>query len=126
MIKTLIPIALGGAIGALARYGASLGIHSLTGLGFPYGTLFVNVIGSFSIGALYVVISHSSAELGSYRALLIVGLLGAFTTFSTFSIETVLLIEGGHLLKAALNVSLSVLTCLIACSAGLTLARGQL
>ena len=126
MMKMLLPIAIGGAIGAVARYSASLGIHSLAGDGFPYGTLFVNVVGSFLIGVLYIVATQASAEPGSYRPLLIIGLLGAFTTFSTFSIETVLLIEAGQLFKAALNVSLSVLTCLIACYAGLNLARAHI
>ena len=87
-LKVLIPIALGGALGAIMRYLASLGIHGIAGTGFPYGTLLVNVLGSFLIGVLYVVIIESPAGFTHYRAPLIVGLLGAFTTFSAFSLET--------------------------------------
>ena len=124
-MKVLIPIAIGGAIGAMARYGASLGIHSLTGHGFPYGTLFVNITGSFAIGVLYILITESAAELGHYRAPLIVGLLGAFTTYSAFSIETVHLMEAGEIYKAGVNVILNVGLCLAACWGGLTYGRYQ-
>lgn len=122
-LKVLIPIALGGALGALGRYVAALGIHGLAGTGFPYGTLFVNVLGSFLIGVLYVVIVEAPAGFGHYRGPLIVGLLGAFTTFSAFSIETVHLLEGGEIVKAGLNVLFNVVLCLIACWGGLTIAR---
>ena len=124
-MKILIPIALGGAIGAIARYAASLGIHSVAGHDFPYGTLLVNVAGSLAIGWLYVVIIESGSDLGHYRAPLIVGLLGAFTTFSAFSLETVHLMEAGQVLKAAANVLLNVILCLVACWGGLVLGRYQ-
>lgn len=124
-MKILIPIAIGGALGAMARYAASLGIHGIAGHGFPYGTLVVNVVGSFAIGLLYVLIIESASDLGHYRAPLMVGLLGAFTTFSAFSLETMHLLEAGSLLKAAANVLLNVVMCLVACWGGLTLGRGQ-
>ncbi len=122
-LKILLPIALGGAVGAILRYLASLGIHGLAGTGFPYGTLLVNVLGSFLIGVLYVVIIEAPAGFTHYRAPLIVGLLGAFTTFSAFSLETVHLLEGGEVVKAGLNVLFNVVLCLGACWGGLTLAR---
>lgn len=122
-LKILLPIALGGAVGAILRYLGSLGIHGLAGTGFPYGTLFVNVLGSFLIGVLYVVIIEAPAGFTHYRAPIMVGLLGAFTTFSAFSLETVHLLEGGEVVKAGLNVLLNVVLCLAACWGGLTLAR---
>ena len=118
-------IALGGAFGAIARYAASLGIHSVAGQGFPYGTLLVNVAGSFAIGVLYVVIIESGSGLAHYRAPLMVGLLGAFTTFSAFSLETIHLMEAGQILKAGTNVVLNVILFLGACWGGLALGRYQ-
>lgn len=122
-MQILIPIAIGGAVGAMARYSASLGVHGLFGHAFPYGTLFVNVVGSFSIGLLYVVIMDSTVELGHYRAPLMIGLLGAFTTFSAFSLETIQLMESGDIWKAGINIGLNVVLCLVACWSGLALAR---
>ncbi|MDA0824364.1 MAG: fluoride efflux transporter CrcB [Proteobacteria bacterium] len=118
-------VALGGAVGAMARYSASLGIHGIFGHGFPYGTLLVNVVGSFIIGLLYIVITESAAEYGHYRTPVMVGVLGAFTTFSAFSLETVHLLEAGDMFKASLNVLLNVILCLAACWLGLTIARAQ-
>jgi CrcB protein len=122
-MKILIVIALGGALGAVARYATSVGIHSITGYDFPYGTLVVNVAGSLAIGVLYVVIIESGPGLTHYRAPLMVGLLGAFTTFSAFSLETIHLMEAGNILKAGANVVLNVVLCLGACWAGLVLGR---
>jgi CrcB protein len=121
--KILLPIAIGGALGAIARYFASLWIHGIAGTGFPYGTLLVNVAGSFAIGILYVVIIESSTGLAHYRAPLMIGLLGAFTTYSTFSLETMHLVENGELTKAGLNIVLNVILCLAACWLGLVLGR---
>jgi fluoride exporter len=122
-MKLLILVALGGSVGAVARFSASLGIHSLFGHAFPYGTLLVNAVGSFIIGLLYIVVTESAAEYGHYRVPVMVGLLGAFTTFSAFSLETVHLLEAGEMLKASSNVLLNVGLCLAACWIGLTIAR---
>ncbi len=115
--------ALGGALGALGRFWASNGVYALLGRGFPYGTLAVNLLGSLLMGLGYVWLLERSSLGPEWRALLLVGFLGAFTTFSTFSIETLNLIEGGEPLKALLNVLLSVGLCVFAAWGGVLLGR---
>jgi fluoride exporter len=119
----LLSIAAGGAIGALLRFGFSSGAHHLLGKQFPYGTLLVNVIGSFIIGAVYVLMVERGELSEEWRAFLVIGLLGAFTTFSTFSFETINLIETGEILKAGLNVLLSVGLCFGACWSAMVMLR---
>ncbi len=116
-------IAIGGAIGALLRFWVSNGIYLLLGRGFPYGTLAVNVIGSFAMGLLYVLMLERMEISAEWRAVLMVGLLGAFTTFSTFSIDTMNLIEAGDLTKAGLNMIVSVGLCVLVCWSGMALGR---
>lgn len=116
-------IAAGGAIGALMRYWVSSSIHVLFGRGFPYGTLTVNVLGSLVMGVLYILFLERMSVSPEVRGALLVGFLGAFTTFSTFSIETVNLIEQADFLKAGLNMLLSVSACVLACWAGVILGR---
>jgi CrcB protein len=122
MIRVLA-IAGGGAVGAVLRYWVSSGTHALLGRGFPYGTLVVNVLGSFAIGFLFVLFLERMTLSGEWRAGILVGMLGAFTTFSTFSIETLNLLEEGAHLKASLNVALSVALCLAGAWFGLLLGR---
>ncbi len=123
MTKILI-IGLGGFCGAILRYLMSGAVQSLSGsVGFPWGTLAVNVIGSFLMGLLFVLFLERSMVSGELRGAVLVGLLGAFTTFSTFSIETLALIEQADYLKAMLNAVLSVVVCILACWAGLALGR---
>ncbi len=122
MVRVLA-IAGGGALGAVLRYWVSSGTHALLGRGFPYGTLVVNVLGSFAIGFLFVFFLERMALSGEWRAGILVGVLGAFTTFSTFSIETLNLLEEGAHLKASLNVALSVALCLAGAWFGLLLGR---
>jgi fluoride exporter len=115
-------IALGGAAGSLLRYLIGGAVQRTSASGFPIGTMFVNVSGCFLIGILVrqFLNMQTSPEL---RALLIVGFCGGFTTFSTFSAETLGLIEGGEYGRAAGYVILSVALCLIATFAGMSAMR---
>ena len=119
----LFAIAVGGAVGAILRFAMSNGVYKLFGRDFPYGTLAVNVLGSLLIGVLFILLIEKLAVAAEWRAGLLVGLLGAFTTFSTFSLETFTLMENGAFLKAGLNVFLSVVLCLAATWLGISLGR---
>ncbi|MCG7873316.1 MAG: fluoride efflux transporter CrcB [Candidatus Thiodiazotropha lotti] len=119
----LLVIASGGAAGALFRFWVSSGVYGVLGRGFPYGTLAVNVLGSLVMGFLYVLFIERMVVSTEWRAGLLIGFLGAFTTFSTFSMETLNLLEQAEVLKAGLNVLLSVVACLLACWLGLVLGR---
>jgi len=114
---------MGGALGAVLRYGASLSVYSLLGRGFPYGTLFVNVSGSLLMGLLSVIMLERFNIDPEWRAAVLVGVLGSFTTFSTFSIETLNLLEQGDVMRAMANIVLSVLVCLVAVWFGVIIGR---
>jgi CrcB protein len=115
-------IALGGAVGSLLRYLVGQAVQRSSASGFPVGTMFVNVSGCFLIGIL--VRQFMNMQLTSeLRALLIVGFCGGFTTFSTFSADTIGLIEGGEYGRASGYVILSVGLCLLATVAGMTAMR---
>lgn len=116
-------IAAGGALGALMRYWVSSGVYQLTGRGFPWGTLVVNILGSLLMGVLYVWLMERVSQSVEWRAFLLIGLLGAFTTFSTFSIETLSLIEQGQHVRALGNALASVVLCVGAAWLGVVLAR---
>jgi CrcB protein len=122
-VSQLVYIAAGGATGALMRYWMSNGIYALLGRGFPYGTLTVNVVGSLLMGFCYVFMIERMDVSVEWRAALMIGLLGAFTTFSTFSIETLNLLESGEQMKAALNILLSVTLCILGCWIGMIVGR---
>lgn len=122
-IKIWLFIACGGALGAVMRFAVTNGVHQILGRGFPYGTLAVNVLGSFLIGFLYIVMLERLAIEPHWRAMVITGFLGALTTFSTFSLETFQLIEDGAMLKATTNVAVNVVLCLATCWMGIFLGR---
>ncbi len=118
-----ISIAAGGALGALLRFWVSTAIYARLGRDFPWGTLGVNVIGSFVMGVLAIVLVERLVSPPEVRAFVLIGFLGAFTTFSTFSLETFHLLEQGDALPALVNVVASVLLCVTATVLGVWLGR---
>jgi CrcB protein len=119
----IVAIAVGGALGSLARYGMSNAVYGLLGRGFPWGTLAVNLLGSFLMGLLFVLFVERLSLAPEWRGAVLIGFLGAFTTFSTFSIETLNLLEEGAMLAAFLNMVVSVWFCILFCWAGIILGR---
>ena len=95
-MKMLLLVAAGGALGAAARYGTVVAVGRLAGFGFPWGTMAVNLAGSLVLGLLIGALAHGLHLSQEARGLIVVGFLGAFTTFSTFSLDTVTLLERGH------------------------------
>ena len=122
-MKMLLAVAAGGALGAVARYLAASQVMQWLGAGFPYGTLTVNVVGSFILGLLTETMALAWSPSPELRALLVVGVLGAFTTFSTFSLDTILLIERHQWALAALYILVSVAFSVGGLFAGLRVAR---
>jgi CrcB protein len=104
----LVIIGIGGFIGAIARYVIAQWIGQKWGRSFPLGTFFVNVSGSFFIGLFMTLLTERFMANPQWRLLLVVGFLGAYTTFSTFEYETGSLIKDGEWIIAAMNVTLSV------------------
>ena len=121
-MKLILAIATGGAIGAVSRHLIAGHVMRLTGAGFPWGTLTVNIIGSFVMGLLIPVFANKVAS-EELRALLTVGFLGSLTTFSTFSMETVNLFQRGDTMQAGLNIIVSVGACIIGVLAGIQAGR---
>ncbi|MEM7258797.1 MAG: fluoride efflux transporter CrcB [Pseudomonadota bacterium] len=119
----VLAIAAGGALGAVLRY-VLVSLAALVSGGFPLGTLVVNTIGSFVIGVLAALWMFSGEPQPAVRLFFQTGLLGAFTTFSAFSLDTMVLWQNGHSYAALLNTVLNVVLCLLAVSAGLTLGAG--
>ena len=118
-----IAVAVGGALGAIARYAVSTWIFQVSSHKFPYATLTVNVLGSFVMGILFVVIIERSALPVEMRSLWMIGFLGAFTTFSTFSLDALGLWQNGHLFMALLYVLATVVLCLLEISSSIWLTR---
>jgi CrcB protein len=122
-MKSLLLIALFGAGGCLARYGISGLVYRIAGHQFPYGTLVVNIIGSFLIGCIMEFSLRSALIPPSIRLALTIGFLGGLTTFSTFSYETMRLLEEGRIIIAMGNVLISVFLCLLGTWMGIVAAR---
>ncbi len=119
----LLYIAVFGALGCVSRYLVSGWTYAVVGRGLPYGTLAVNVIGSFLLGVVMEAGLRTTIFSPELRLGLAVGFLGGFTTFSTFSWETMRLLEEGSLLLAGMNILLNVIVCLAAIGAGILLMR---
>ncbi len=118
----LIATGFGGFFGAIARYLISMNINSIFGSSFPYGTLLVNTLGSFLLGFLTKFFTDLFLINEMLRLAVLIGFLGAFTTFSTFSMESANLIQNGELLKAGLNIMINCTLCITLHMAGIYLA----
>ena len=122
----MLPIVLvfvGGGLGAVLRYGMSIGVTRLAGTGFPVATLSINVFGSFLMGLVVAWFAFRGEGGQEWRLFLTTGVLGGYTTFSAFSLETMLLYERGDTMLAALYVVLSVVVSVLALAAGLAVVR---
>jgi fluoride exporter len=122
-MKYLLFIALGGASGAVARYLLAGWAHRMWEGHLPVGTLFVNVLGSFALGIVYVVLVEKQLIHQDWRGVLMVGFLGAFTTFSTFSLETITLLEAGHVAHALGYMVISAVVCVLMAGTAIHLTR---
>ncbi|MEZ4600900.1 MAG: fluoride efflux transporter CrcB [Syntrophotaleaceae bacterium] len=116
-------IAVFGALGCLSRYFVSGWVYTLAGRGLPYGTLAVNVAGSLLLGLVMEGGLRSALLPADIRMGITTGFMGGFTTFSTFSFETVRLLEEGSLLAAGANILLNVIVCIVFAGIGIHLAR---
>ncbi|MFD1251922.1 MULTISPECIES: fluoride efflux transporter CrcB [Devosia] len=118
-------VGIGGAIGAMGRYGLSQLIGRLLPMSFPLATLLVNILGSLAMGVFVGLMARLlPAWQAEARLFVAVGILGGFTTFSSFSLDTIVLMERGALIEAGLYVVLSVVVCLAGLYLGLLMTRG--
>ena len=123
-----LAIALGGAVGALLRWGIMLGMTNVLRESFSFGTLLVNVVGSLLIGVAFVCLveriqTEGIAASPAFKSAVMIGILGALTTFSTFSLQTLEMLIDGRWMAGSLYVISSVVLCLLATALGIGLAR---
>ncbi len=111
-MSTVLAVAVGGAVGAVLRYGLSSGLYAWLGTGFPVGTLAVNVIGALAMGVIVEGSATAFKLAHEVRALLVVGVLGAFTTFSTFALDAAVLFDRQAIMLGLLYIVLSVVLCI--------------
>lgn len=119
----MLMLAVGGALGACLRYGLQQRLNPIVINSLPIGTLLANIIGACLIGVFYVIIVERAYVDPSFKPLLIAGLLGAFTTFSSFSLEAILLLESGRIMLSLIYIIASVLICLLVTTLALFLTR---
>ena len=122
-MSSIVAIAAGGAVGAVARYLMTVQVGHLLGLGFPYGTLIINVAGSMLLGMLLEVMALFWSVGNDFRAFLVIGILGSFTTFSTFSLDVMVMFNRGDIVAASLYVLASVGFALVAFAGGMAAVR---
>ncbi|MAV76410.1 MAG: fluoride efflux transporter CrcB [Cellvibrionales bacterium] len=122
-VTTLVAVASGGAIGAILRYAINVWFVTNYSSTFPWPTLIANAIGALFIGILYVLIAEKGLVAVTWRPFLVIGLLGALTTFSSFSLETITLIEQAEWFLAVVYMLSSVLLCIMLTWLGITLTR---
>lgn len=128
-LSTIIYVALGGAIGAVGRFAVVSAVGQwahASGSSFPYGTMMVNIVGSFILGALIELSALAWSPSPEIRAMLVVGMLGAFTTFSTFSLDVVTMATRGEWVSVALYVGLSVALSILALYMGMQTLKAVL
>ncbi|MFT4671305.1 MAG: CrcB protein [Pseudohongiellaceae bacterium] len=118
-----LSIAIGGALGAMSRYWLAANVNNIANSQFPMGIFVVNVAGSFLIGVAFIFFAEKVQLQDQWRPIVMVGFLGAFTTFSTFSLDALLLFQQGHYNTALIYTASSVFVCLIAVFAGIHAAR---
>ncbi|HTP81141.1 MAG TPA: fluoride efflux transporter CrcB [Bacteroidota bacterium] len=123
MARNYFFVFLGGGLGAAARYWLSGAVYRIFPADFPYGTLAVNLIGCFVIGLLMSSLEERFIATPSLRVFLTIGILGGFTTFSSFSYDTVSLLREGELLRAMINTLTSVIGCLMTCVTGYAIGK---
>ncbi len=126
MLYNFFLVSLGGAIGSMLRYGTGVLSIKLLGINFPWGTLTVNILGSFCIGIVFALLSHTQNLSEDIKLFAMVGILGGFTTFSAFSLDTISLFERGQYLYASLYIASSVILSLLATLAGIMLIKASL
>lgn len=122
-MSTMVWIAIGGAAGACCRFVLAEYIFRSLAKPFPYGTLSVNLLGSFAIGVAFVLFSENSSGSHQVRLLVAAGFLGAFTTFSTFSLESVTLLQQARLFDFFIYICTSLIGCLGATATGMWLTK---
>ena len=123
-MPVILQVALGGAIGASVRYLSGSAAIRLFGSGFPYGTMFVNIFGSFIMGfAAFYMLERMDGSYARFAPFILTGVLGGFTTFSAFSLDALFLIERSRFLAAAIYMGGSVALAVLALFAGMAIAR---
>lgn len=125
MISTIVAVAIGGALGATARYGVGVGAVHVFGHGYPWGTLIVNIVGSFLMGALIAKFAQMDGTSTVIKTMLTTGFLGAFTTFSTFSLDFMTMWQRGEAIQAFIYMAASVVLSIAALGLAMYLMRGS-